>query len=235
VVQLESRLNSDISIIVPDLAFSEMDFLQRSSKHVSSMKEDKISTKSREKEKRKAARAQDEISAFFKPNKTPLQPISLNKGSIASSNHAKDRRSGTIYRLGRERSRSFDFLEKPNVDFGRTKPSSDIFSASVGRSPAVNRPENVPASTSKLSGRASTYISWSETQLSREAKSRDLNKIDRTRSSSTPESIRRSLENTGIFRDTGISMARRRVAIPSQAYERPSKRDQARATKTLVK
>jgi len=120
------------------------------------VKEDKVISKSREKEKRKAARAQDEISMFLKPNKMPLQPTSLNKGSVSSSTHAKDRRSVASDQLdsnylGRhhERSQSFDFPQKPSLDFRRTKPTSDILSASVGRNPVINRLEYGPHSTSQ--------------------------------------------------------------------------------------
>jgi len=236
VIQFDSRSYSDIYFTVPDLAFSEMDFLQRSGRHVSA-KEDKVISKSREKEKRKAARAQDEISMFLKPNKMPLQPTSLNKGSVASSTHAKDRRSAASDQLdsdylGRhhERSQSFDFPQKPSLDFRRTKPTSDILSASVGRNPIINRLEYGPHSTSKISGRASTYISWSETQVSREAKSPKLSKVNGIEASSTPESIRRSLEKTGVFRDTGISIPARRVAASPHIHGRSSQRDQTRST-----
>jgi hypothetical protein len=236
VIQFECRSHSDMCFTVPDLAFSEMDFLQRSGRHVS-VKEDKTISKSREKEKRKAARAQDEISMFLKPDRMPLQPTSLNKGSVASSTHAKDRRSATSDQLdsdylGRhhERSQSFDFPQKPSLDFRRTKPTSDILSASLGRNPVINRLEYGPHSTGKISGRASTYISWSETQFSREAKSPKLSKVNRIGASSTPESIRRSLEKTGIFRDTGISMPARRAAASPHIYGRSSQRGQTRPT-----
>jgi hypothetical protein len=236
VIQFEYRSQSDICFTVPDLAFSEMDFLQRSGRHVS-VKEDKAISKSREKETRKAARAQDEISMFFKSNKIPLQPTSLNKGSVASSTHAKDRRSAASDQLDpdylarhHERSQSFDSPQKPSLDFTRTKPTSDILSASVGRNPVINRLEYGPHSPSKISEGASTNISWSETQVSREANPAKLSKIHRIGASSTPESIRRSLEKTGIFRDTGISMSARRTAASPHIYGRPSKRGQTRST-----
>jgi hypothetical protein len=218
-----------------------MDFLQRSSRRVC-VKDNKVSSKSREKDKRKAARAQDEISTFFKPKKPPLQSIPLNNGSGASSTYMKDRHSGNSDRidqdyLGRDhgRSQSFDFPEKPTINFRRTGPASDIISAPVRRSPISGRPESVDDSASKLSGGAMTYISWSETQISRDAKSRDFSKVDGTRVSPSSESIRRRLENTGVFRDTGISMAARWAAVSPNAHEKPSKRDQTRTTGILAR
>jgi hypothetical protein len=228
------------SITVPDLAFSEMDFLQRSSRHISSMKEDKASSKSREKEKRKAARAQDEISTFFKPNRMPLQPIPLNQGNRAPSTYTRDRLSGSgnsdlmdhnYLNRCKERSESFYNPEKPTIDFQRSRPASDILSTPVRRS-QIAGPQS---DASKLSGRATTCISWSETQISQEAKSQDLRKLDRTGASPSSESVLRSLENTGIFRDTGISMAARRAAVSSHALEQPFKYDQMRTTETSAR
>jgi hypothetical protein len=233
VILFKLRADTDLYITVPDLAFSEMDFLQLSNRQASVLKEDKISSMSREKEKRKAARAQDEISTFFKPSKMPLQPNKLNKRSFASTD-AKDRRSGhtgvepDFLRPHYERSQSFDVPKKPNLGLGRAKPTSDILSESLRCSPTTSRPQNVVDSASKLSGRAMSYVSWSETQLSQGTTSRDLSKIGRTRESPTPESIRRALEKTGIFRNTGISMAAQRAALSHDTYQRPSKRGQRR-------
>ncbi|PMD39816.1 hypothetical protein L207DRAFT_29117 [Hyaloscypha variabilis F] len=189
---------------IPDLAFSEMDFLQRTSTHNFSIKEDKISSKSRDKEKRKAARAQDEISIFFRASKVPIPPRPAIKGGVTSSSQTKDGRSGSGDQLDsdyfgqqHERSHSFKVPPMSNLDFERDHQE-------------------------RLSGRASTYISWSETQISRERKT------DRTRESSTPESIRRSIEQTGVFRGTGIDLAARRAGLSPRVYERPSKHQQTR-------
>lgn len=219
-----------------------MDFLQRSNRHLSSAKEDKVSSKSREKEKRKAARAQDEISTFFKPKKMPLQPIDLDEGNEPSPRHAEDR-SGYSNRVEpdflqryHERSQSFDVPKMPNLGSGRNGPTSDILSASLNRSHLTSHPNNnVSDSASKLSGRAMTYISWSKSQISRGATSRDLSKVGRTQASPTLESVRRSLENTGIFRDTGISMGARRAAGLSDDHERSSKRDRTKASETSAR
>jgi hypothetical protein len=227
------------SLTVPDLAFSEMDFLQRSSRHMSSMKEDKASSKSREKEKRKAARAQVEISTFFKPRQMPLQPVPLNQGSRAPSAYTRDRLSGSgnsdldynYLDRHKERSQSFHNPEKPTLDFQRSGPASDILSAPI-RCSQISSPQSV---ASKLSGKATTYISWSETQISQDAKSQDLRKLDRTQASPSSESVLRTLENTGIFRDTGISMAARRAAVSSHALEQPFKYDQMRITRTSAR
>jgi hypothetical protein len=207
---------------------------------MSSMKEDKASSKSREKEKRKAARAQVEISTFFKPSQMPLQPIPLNQGSRAPSTYTRDRLSGSgnsdlmdhnYLDRHKERSQSFHNPEKPTFDFQRSGPASDTLSAAVRRSQISGR----QSVASKLSGKATTYISWPETQISQDAKPQDLRKLDRTQSSPSSESVLRSLENTGIFRDTGISMAARRAAVSSHALEQPFKYDQMRIMGTSAR
>ncbi|KUJ24030.1 uncharacterized protein LY89DRAFT_553327, partial [Mollisia scopiformis] len=58
-----------------DLAFSEMNFLQSSTRQPQVEQKSKVNSKSREKEKRKATRAQDEITEFFRPSRKPLEEI----------------------------------------------------------------------------------------------------------------------------------------------------------------
>jgi len=63
-------------ILVPDLAFSEMEFLQRTTRVYQPNQENKSSSK--EKEKRKSERIHSEISTFFQPAKQPLKEVSSN-------------------------------------------------------------------------------------------------------------------------------------------------------------
>ena len=236
--QLRSGSYSDVCA-VPDLAFSEMDFLQRSNKYITDIEEDKISSKSKDKERRKAAREQDEISTFFKSSKMPMQQTPLNRRGASSSNQATDLRSRSHAQLDSvcsgqqdETSNSFEITVKSSLGFGRNRRPADIPSAFIGRYPIAKDLEHVRNPASKQSGRASTYISWSETPFSQEGKPRELSKVDRTRASSTPESIRRSLEETGIFRGTGIDVAARRAGRPPHFYERPSEHEETRRTDT---
>jgi hypothetical protein len=63
---------------VPDLAFSEMDFLQRSTYALPAKKEETFTSKSREKDKRKIERTHNEISTFFRRAKSHLNETSPN-------------------------------------------------------------------------------------------------------------------------------------------------------------
>jgi hypothetical protein len=67
-----------LTLIVPDLVFSEMEFLQHPSRHPVAKGVSRVTSKSREKDKRRASREHDEISMFFKPTKPPLSETSSN-------------------------------------------------------------------------------------------------------------------------------------------------------------
>lgn len=206
-------LRFDPSCAVPHLAFSEMEFLQRHTYQASSTKIDKIKSESRGKEKWKSSRAQEEISTFFKLNKTPLKEMNLNRADRRTSAYAGDESStfgkqsaGDWDQLGHSLSRPFDHLDRPYLGFGRPGPSSDRISAARGLTPASNYPHNVPESLSRLSGRATSDVTWSEIQFSPRATAspQRLADADRRPASPTPDSVRRSIENTGIFRHTGM-------------------------------
>ncbi|KAH8602601.1 hypothetical protein B0O99DRAFT_499007, partial [Bisporella sp. PMI_857] len=62
------RASSPAMRRVPDLAFSEMEFLQRPT-HSRSNSKDKIGSKSRDREKGKTEKAYQEISSFFQPKR----------------------------------------------------------------------------------------------------------------------------------------------------------------------
>ncbi|KAH7364349.1 hypothetical protein BKA65DRAFT_135273 [Rhexocercosporidium sp. MPI-PUGE-AT-0058] len=195
---------------IPDLAFSEMEFLRQSKtiQHVDT--EDKIKSRSREKEKRKASKAQDEISSFFKPNRVPLQDVSSNQ-SGPPSELARKEHSLYAKQLQSEQDTSNHKPSEPIRSYhehnGRPSgPSSYRYQAghSYHCSPKTSHSRNTPGSAGRLSGKATTYVSWSESQRSPTSASLEGN-FDRRPGSTTPDSVRRSIDNTGIFRDTGIS------------------------------
>lgn len=212
VVSVLSRLcmlHANIIHAVPDLAFSEMDFLHHSRRNAPTAKPDHITSKSREKDKRKAARIQDEISDFFKPSRAPLRETNPNISGRASSTYTARHDSiyskqvvANRYRKMNERSQNPELAKQPE-----SRLSLDRSSTRHGRSPSVHYAGRLPDSTSRLSGKADTYITWSETQLSQgpPTVSRHQIHFDQQRSP-TPASIRRSLRDTGIYRDTGIEM-----------------------------
>ncbi|CZR50496.1 uncharacterized protein PAC_00369 [Phialocephala subalpina] len=212
-----------------DLAFSEMNFLQHSNRHPQVEQKTKTSSKSREKEKRKASRAQEEITEFFRPSRKPLEETHPNKEDRRKTSSSKptEKRSVNIKQVEQENQqqshddiRSLDPRERPFIGLRHT--SSERLSTYCIDSPAITDPRKGHESASKASEKATTYVSWSETQLSPSASSRRPTTIDGRRVSPTPESVWRLIEKTGIFRDTGVerTSALRRDERPSSRLDR---------------
>ncbi|PVH88345.1 hypothetical protein DL98DRAFT_196736 [Cadophora sp. DSE1049] len=186
-----------------------MEFLQHSRSHEHSEKENTVKSRSREKDRKKASRVQDEISTFFRPNRAPLQDVPSNR---SGPSHDVVKKGPNLYTRqldsdgdgGKHReSDPLDLRSEESRRFEVAGPSSDRHQVghSYNASPDVNHSINVPGSTSRVSGKATTYVSWSESQRSPVSTSH----YDQRNISLTPDSVRLSIEKTGIFRDTGIA------------------------------
>lgn len=103
-----------------------------------------------------------------------------------------------------EHSQSIDLPQKRYTGFDQAGPSSNRFSACRGRTPSIQRLRTMPDTTSRLSENATPGVTWSETQISHGATAASTRQNHEYHASSTPEPVRRSIESTGIFRDTGI-------------------------------
>ncbi|KAL2064991.1 hypothetical protein VTL71DRAFT_4131 [Oculimacula yallundae] len=195
---------------LPDLAFSEMEFLRHSTGHHANTGDNVIS-RSREKEKKKAAKVQDEISAFFKP-RAPLRDLSSNLDGPPSSppkeDHSLYAKKLASQRNTRNRTPPNHLgpgFEQPGKHRAATlSPSQHRTIRRYSFSSEIGRSTDPSGSASRISGQATTYVSWSESQRS-PALTPSHGNFDRRQLSQTPESVRRAIENTGIFRDTGIS------------------------------
>ena len=188
-----------------------MEFLHQGDRIAPGNKPDKITSKSREKEKQKAVRTQDEISTFFKSTKTPLRELDPNtRGresstitAIEDSFYERQFASDKYYNADK-RPQYLEPTREQALTFRQRSPSGRLLKlreTSLG----VNYTDRPPESTSRISGKAKTYFTWSESQISPRTteRSRQLRNTSQQRSL-TPESIRRSLQKTGIYRGTGI-------------------------------
>lgn len=70
---------------VPDLAFSEMQFLKQSNRNPPESEKELIVSKSGQKTKRERERARNEISNYFVPVRQPLQEAGINRGREVST------------------------------------------------------------------------------------------------------------------------------------------------------
>ncbi|KAF7959558.1 hypothetical protein EAE96_001174 [Botrytis aclada] len=206
---------------LPDLAFSEMDFLQRSGKK-SQINDSIVVPKSRLKEKKKAARAQNEIAEFFKPPKTPVRDDSPNIDHLTSPTSTfevplyerqlrKDREDDR-YRYYTEPSAArVDEKRSHLMDSGHQQVQSNELQFPDKTTPKLQSEE---ISNHKVHSKTTdTIVTWSESQYSPGATMtlrRAREQYCQRQMSATPDSVRNSIERTGIFKGTGIEGSSRR-------------------------
>jgi len=201
---------TNIASTVPDLAFSEMDFLRHSKQRPVAMEEKKSLSKSRESEKRRSERAQNEISEYFKPSfkvNVEVEGADEQQASCTSTGNHKLRRG----EIGKHRyqscyskstSRSIDLSKEPLLELDRRHAFKQLAAMPHLRGQTV-QPSVAPDVNTKLSDTDTTYFTWSDS-----ARSPEISQCKQKTCyvvSSTPESIRQMLTDTGIFRNTGIN------------------------------
>lgn len=162
---------------VPDLASSNMMFLQQPIRVQATEGQVNTASKSREKETRRAAREQTEISTFFKSRRTSRE----EDGEIAHR-------------------------ETSSAGMSGEQSTSRTVCTPLGCSLSRKLTEQRLGSTGKGPWSEETCVTWSDTQISHmaTAASRRLRNIGQLETSPIPDSIRRSIEKTGIFKGTGI-------------------------------
>lgn len=171
-----------------------MYFLQNTERPRPTIEMEHLRSKTREKEKRKVLKGREEIedlSTFFNQYRKPLQEVSNNPGRELATEkpHA---------RVGPPES----IRQEPQFLYARQIDNSPIRRP---QAPSLVSAEKYTDSASRVSGKATTYISWSETKFS-PVKRRQKNTDHRRSLSPIPAAIQRSIEKTGIYRDTGIEM-----------------------------
>jgi hypothetical protein len=160
-----------------------MDSLRNNEKNRNTTEKELAVAKSRQKEKRKASKPVQDISSFFNQFRKPLQEINLNN---------------------RQQTKFATAETEATTLCGDANTSSMPKYASSERLSLPRR--NASVVVREVPQRPSSYTSCSETQYSLK-QSMEYPRSHRMmyhRASTTPESIKRSLEATGIFADTGI-------------------------------
>jgi hypothetical protein len=199
---------------VPDLAFSEMEFLRHSKYQPEERRIKKGVKKSREKEKPKSQRLQDKISTLFRVKKQPLYSIDLN----ATSHRLSDYDSASVN--GHQRYQLHDRCH-PTNSVADSSSTTGLYQQLSGFEKGAVSPKKslqpcdrlqcrsdsreIALSFGRRSDRATTYFTWSDSNRSPVATAGYFqSENDPKQHTSTPESVRRSLENTGVFDGTGI-------------------------------
>lgn len=216
---------------VPDLASSEMKFLQRQKHTQTTRNEEKPVSKSRAREKRRVERQQDEISTFFKQRRAPLEELAENASTGTISTHMSDEQpTARRYKSRHRREKENTPCQVAGSPERRDpKPSQPAWPSDPEctrrHSHSKQLPNYSPDSPGNRSWKETTCVTWSETQISPivpDTSSRS-GYIVQCRTSQVPDSIWTSIENTGIFKDTGIvsktAVTRLRESTPPD--ERP--------------
>ncbi|KAI0136435.1 hypothetical protein BJ170DRAFT_10558 [Xylariales sp. AK1849] len=190
---------------IPDLAFSEMHFLQDRKRNT----KPKLLSKSRLRELEKQNKEIEEVSSFFLPPK-----VSRNHEALMTV------QQGGRQLRGFRTSQNLEPLLAPvtglsaSSTFGQGRKNKEIDSfgpyeqANQNSEPGQRRPSEAEQKSSQVS-KATTYITWSRSQTVSPfpPKNQPSPSSPRqvSRGSTTPNSIRMALIETGIYRGTGIS------------------------------
>lgn len=194
-----------------------MDFLQHTERSRPTIEMEHLRAKPREREKRQVLKGREDIedlSTFFNQYRKPLQEVSNNPGRVLSTETPQAR------------------IEPPELI--RPPEPQFLYPKQIDHSP-IRRPQppslvsagKYTDSASRVSGKATTYLSWSETQFS-PAKRRPMDTDNRRQVSPIPDAIQRSIEKTGIYRDTGIEMRQYQPTSPTRDHTRMKQRQPER-------
>ncbi|KAI9730620.1 MAG: hypothetical protein M1818_008102 [Claussenomyces sp. TS43310] len=240
----ERQVQLEEEVVMPDLVFSEMQFLQNSIRPPNEARAEHSVSKSRDKDNRKIQRAQDEISSFFKTKKRSFTEIDTRTQSQRRKSSFEDHQ-GRLGDYGRDHdknplsSHSLDvshpvsFPSKLRVEAGhlRCRPAA---SGLLRSSPQTSQePRKIPQDVGALSGKGTTYCSWSDRVTSPVVASKPFEKgVAQDELSLTPEDVRVALERTGVYKDTGIRGTERRNRNYSSRRNVDSKIGQYRQPKS---
>jgi hypothetical protein len=195
--------------IVPDLFFSEMGFLKRLKQRPVEMEESKSLSKSKEKEKRRSERAQNEISEYFKSSRTlrdDIEQADKQQSSYTPITDQRLRQEGFLkdrYQssCSNSTSQSINLSKSTLLGLDRQHDFKPLAHMPHPRGQMV-QPAVAPDTVRKFPDRVTSYYTWSDSVRSPEASNRNPKICSEV--STTPESIRQMLNNTGVFANTGI-------------------------------
>ncbi|KAG9242400.1 hypothetical protein BJ878DRAFT_544292 [Calycina marina] len=197
---------------LPDLAFSEMEFLHHSN-HQQPAHAEKNKSKSQEKSARRSNLAYDEMSTFFKPDTKPLEGIGENARARRSSSYITEGRPRDNYLTefgGMGNTPMVEDISYPTarqyLGFGKSLRDAQRSSSHEQEQRQQQMSDDHDIDIRSLwSGKETTCITWSETQLSPTAKL-DSRQDSPCQLSPAPELVRKSIEMSGVLEGTGITL-----------------------------
>ncbi|KFX89952.1 hypothetical protein O988_08410 [Pseudogymnoascus sp. VKM F-3808] len=196
---------------LPDLAFSEMQFLKQSSKKPVDTDKEVIVSKSGQKTKRERERARNEISNYFIPARQPLQETGMNRGrevSTLPSDAGKSEATSVIrgYHCHPPVSpEKYQSIEKVLYDgFSTRGPSPQKFRLPKPKLGQIFIPRIVTESPD-ASNKPTSYCTWSESVTSPIMMGRAMvAAASRDKRGLSPTSRQRVPVQPGIYKEVGI-------------------------------
>lgn len=192
---------------VPDLAFSEMQFLKQSSRQPADSETEVIISKSGQKTKRERERARNEISNYFIPVRQPLQEANINHGKEASAlpSDAGKTEATSVVRGHYSHPPVSPEKHQRNqkelyLGFGMGMSSPQKFSLPRPKLDQIFVPRNPTASN-----KSTSYCTWSESVRSPRANDKAMMAdASRNKRGMSPTSRQRIPARTGDYKEVGI-------------------------------
>lgn len=189
---------------MPDLAFSEMQFLKQSRRQPADSEKEMIVSKSGQKTKRERERARNEISNYFIPARQPLQEANINHGREASalpSDAGKTEATSVVrghYSHPPISPEKYQRNQKElYLGFGMGMSSPQKFSLPSPKLDQIFVPRNTNKSTS--------YCTWSESVRSPRANYKAvMADASRNKRGVSPTSRQRIPVRAGLYKKAGI-------------------------------
>ncbi|KFY29965.1 hypothetical protein V493_02185 [Pseudogymnoascus sp. VKM F-4281 (FW-2241)] len=194
---------------LPDLAFSEMQFLKQSNRKPPESENDVIVSKSGQKTKLERERARNEISNYFIPVRQPLQETGINHGREASTlpsdagkTEATSVVGGYYSRPPVSREHGQNNQKELNLGFGTGMSTPQAFSLPKPKLDHIfiSRPAT---EKHNASSKLASYCTWSES-----GKSPGVHAIvadaPRNRRCTSPTSRQRIPLRAGMYKEAGI-------------------------------
>ena len=192
---------------VPDLAFSEMQFLKHSNRKPPESEKEVIISKSGQKTKRERERARNEISNYFVPVRQPLQEANINhrrEASILPSEAGKTEAT-SIVRGHHSHPPVFPEEDQRNEmviyeGFSTKRPSPQKFTLPKPKLDQIFVPRNTTASS-----KSTSYSTWSESVRSPIVRAKAmLADASRDKRGMSPTSRQRIPVRAGMYKEVGI-------------------------------
>ncbi|KFY30551.1 hypothetical protein V494_08118, partial [Pseudogymnoascus sp. VKM F-4513 (FW-928)] len=191
---------------LPDLAFSEMQFLKQSSRRPPDSEKEVIISKSGQKTKRERERARNEISNYFIPARQPLREGGVNRGrevSVLPSDTGKTEDTSVL------RGQYFHPPASPGEDerdekalyshFSARRTSPQKFSLPKPKLDQIFVPRNMTSSS-----KSASYCTWSESVRSPLTRGKAVLADASSREREMSSTSRQRIAMAGDYKEAGV-------------------------------